>query len=76
MIHRDQETAIHDAWATLNLVLYATQRVLMGVNAITEHTDTPESVYRIDNESINALWGSVEAMTLTRDMLWDVLQTF
>lgn len=68
------ENAIHDAWSMLNLMIPATTDALMRTDLIDGHPNTPEAAYRIEDKELSTLWGTTEAMRLTRDMLWDQLQ--
>ena len=71
---RGLECAIHDAWSMLNLMIPATTTALMGTDLIEGQANTPGAAYRIEDEELSTLWGTIEAMTLTRDMLWNQLQ--
>lgn len=68
------EEVVHDSWSMLNLTIYATQNALMGVDLIEGTANTPSAAYRIEDADLSALWGALEAMRLTRDMLWTELQ--
>ena len=69
MTENQLENAIHDAWSVLNLVEYAMHTVLVGIDAIEGEPDFPGTTYAIDNEDLSALWGSLEAVRMTRDRL-------
>lgn len=68
------EEAIHDSWAMLNLMIYATTDSIMRVDLIEGEPNTPSAAYRIEDRELSTLWGTIEAMTLTRDKLWTQLQ--
>ena len=70
------EEVVHDSWSMLNLMIYATQDALMGADCIEGTANTTAAVYAIDDSALSALWGTLEAMRLTRDMLKEGLDTF
>lgn len=70
------EEVVHDSWSMLNLMIYATQDALMRVDCIKGPANTKDAVYGVDDIGLSALWGTLEAMRLTRDMLKEGLDTF
>lgn len=68
------EEVVHDSWSMLNLMTYAMQDALTNVSLIDGTANTPSAIYGIDDDSLSALWGTLEAMNLTREMLWTELQ--